>query len=137
MAVQRATTCGNISGGASSGAIERRDGASIASAAPNTNAIANKRPHRSRSELAVDHETDGTQRPGEQEERRDPTAVEPVGDPPADQHEHHGGDELGETDESDGEGVAGDVERLLEQHRDQDVHPDRGERRRQQVSPHG
>ncbi len=41
VAVQRATTCGNISGGASNGAIERREGASIASAAPNTNANAN------------------------------------------------------------------------------------------------
>ncbi len=41
VAVQRAMICGNISGGASNGAIDRREGASIASAAPKTKAIAN------------------------------------------------------------------------------------------------
>ena len=41
VAVQSAMICGNNSVGASSGAIERRDGASIASAAPNANAIRN------------------------------------------------------------------------------------------------
>ena len=81
-----------------------------------------QRPHRCPVDLAVDEEARRhAGDPGEQEERRDPPAVESVGHPAAHQHQQHGGNELREPDESDVERVAGDVEGLLEQHRDQDV----------------
>ena len=96
-----------------------------------------QRPERSGLDLAVDDERDGARHPAEQEQRGDPPPVETVGHPSADEEEQHGGDELGESDPSDVEFVAGDVERLLEQDRDEDVQADGGERGRPQVTANG
>ncbi len=137
VAVQSATTCGKSACSASSGAIDRRAGEIIASTAPNTNAMMKS------GQIVPGSIWLYTTRAIAQPTRPNrnsaghPATVEAVGDPAAHEHEQHGRDELGEADESDVEFVAGDVERLLEQHRDQDVDADRGERRRPQVSPDG
>ena len=120
-----------------SGAIDRRAGEIIASTAPKTERDDEERPERARLDLAVDDEGDRAGDPTEQEQCGDPPAVESVGDPAADEEQQDRRDELGETDPADVEFVARDVEGLLEQHRDEEVQADRGERRRQQVPPHG
>ncbi len=96
-----------------------------------------QRPERSGLDLAVDHERHRARHPAEEEQRGDPPPVETVGHPSADEEEQHGRDELGETDPSDVEFVAGDVERLLEQDGDEDVQADGGERGGPQVSAYG
>ena len=133
-AVHSATTCGNCSGVVINGSIDRRAGASMASAAPTTKAIANigsiavvlDALYSSRATAA-----DGT---AEQEQARHAPPVEAVGHPAADEHQQHGGNELGQPEQADVELVAGGVERLLEEHRHHQVVPDRAERRRGEVA---
>ena len=84
---------------------------------------------------AVERECDGAHAAGEDEHRAHTATVEPVRHPAADEHEHHGRDELGETEQADREFVAGDVVRLLEQHRHHQVEADRAERGRDEVLP--
>ena len=86
---------------------------------------------------AVEQEGDRTGGTTEEEQRRDPPTIEPVGDVSGDQDQQDGGDELGEADQTDVEFVAGDVEHLLEQDRDEDVVADGGERRRTQIATDG
>ena len=101
VAVHSATTCGNCSWVVISGGIERRAGASIASAAPIAAAIANSGTTVVRVVLAVQREGDGAHAAGEDEHRAHPATVEAVGHPAADEHEQHGRDELGETEQAD------------------------------------
>ena len=128
VAVQSATTCGNCSWVEIKGGIERRAGASIASAAPIAAAIANIGNTLVGSFRLYSASADGAQAAGEDEHGADASAVEPVRHPAADEHEQHGGDELGEAQQADRELVAGDVVRLLEQHRHHQVEADRPER---------
>src|SRR5690606_27095517 len=74
--------------------------------------------------------------PPDQEDPADAAPVEAVRDPARHEHEEDGGEELRQAEQTDVELVAGDVEHLLVEHRDEHVQTDRGERRRHQVTAH-